>query len=284
MHITLRKTHTVTDIREIDWNSIIAEIQRRKGDRDGSSDYWDKRAPAFARNASKSDYVDKILRFMKPKPHWSVLDVGCAAGTLAVPLAGKVKTVTGMDISAKMLMLLGERCGELGIENIMTVHGRWEDDWEELGIGEHDVAIASRSLITQDFHTALLKLNKAARKRVYISTLVGDGPYDRRMFEALGRELNPGPDYIYVYNLLYGMGIQAGIHFISYKERNSYENLDEAVMVHKGRLGTMTPQEEEILKEFFKKHLIHRCGKWETDCSRKIRWAVLWWDKEWSRF
>jgi SAM-dependent methyltransferase len=280
MHIKIRKSHKVNDIREIDWNRIIAEIQGRKGVRDGSSEYWDKRAPAFARNASKSDYVDKILRFMKLESQWSVLDVGCAAGTLTIPLASKVKTVTGMDISARMLVLLGERCGQLGIDNIRTVQGRWEDDWGELGIGEHDVAIASRSLITRDCHTALEKLNKAARKRVYVSTLVGDGPYDRRMFEALGRELNPGPDYIYVYNLLYGMGIQAAVHFVSYHERNSYESHDEAFTAHKGRLGMMSSREEDILKEFFKKHLIHRCGKWEMDSSREIRWAVLWWDKE----
>jgi SAM-dependent methyltransferase len=272
----------VTDIRDIDWNRIIAAIRGRKRDRDGSSDYWDKRAPAFARNTSKSDYVDKFLSFMNLKPHWSVLDVGCAAGTLAIPLAGKVKTITGMDISGKMLMLLEERCRQMGINNVRTVHGRWEDDWDELGIGELDVAIASRSLITEDFQKAVLKLNKAARKRVYISTLVGDGPYDRRIFEALGRELFSGPDYIYVYNLLYGMGIQAGVHFISYRERNSYECHDDAFAAQKGRFGTMTSREENILKAYFKKHLVSRDGKWEMDRCREIRWAVLWWDKEWT--
>jgi hypothetical protein len=170
----------------------------------------------------------------------------------------------------------------MGINSVRTVHGRWEDDWNELGIGEHDVAIASRSLITEDLQTAVLKLNKAARKRVYISTLVGDGPYDRRMFEALGRELNSGPDYIYVYNLLYGMGIHAGVHFISYRERNSYKSHDDAFAVQKGRLGAMTSREENALKEYFKKHLVARDGKWEMDRCREIRWAVLWWVKEWT--
>ncbi len=166
----------MTDIRDIDWNRICVNAKRQRCYPTGNAAYWDKRAPSFARNASKSDYMGKFLRFIDIKPQWSVLDVGCAAGTLAIPLAGRAKRITAVDISAKMLALLQERCSELGISNIRTVHAGWEDDWEAVGVGEHDVAIASRSLITADFRDAIKKLDKAARKRVYLSTIVGDGP------------------------------------------------------------------------------------------------------------
>ncbi len=275
-----RSGNKVTNIRDIDWNRICSEARRERSYPSGSAAYWDQRAPSFARNASKSDYVGKLLRFVEIRPNWTVLDVGCAAGTIAIPLAGRAKRITAMDISSNMLALLRERCAELGITNIRTVHAGWEDNWESTGIGEHDVAVASRSLITSDFRDAIAKLDKAARKRVYLSTIAGDGPLDRRIFEALGREFNPGPDYIYLYNLLYQMGITANISFISYQERNSYESPDDAFRVIKCRFEDMTAREEETLRSYIEQHLVCHEGHWMMSYRRKIRWAVFWWDKE----
>jgi SAM-dependent methyltransferase len=267
------------NIREIDWNRVCLELKRDKGFNGGDSAYWDKRAHSFARNSSGSDYARKFLRYVKVKPDWTVLDVGCAAGTLAIPLAERVKEVTAVDISDRMLTMLKEQCSKLGIMNIRSLRASWEDDWETVGIGEYDVAIASRSLITDDYRNAISKLDRAARKRVCISTFVGDGPHDRRIYEAMGRELNTGPDYIYFCNLLYQMGINANLNFIPSHVRNSYESHDEAFGVIGLRLGEMSQREEEALSAYLKRHLMRRGGKWEMPYHRKINWAVLWWDK-----
>ncbi|HOP40130.1 MAG TPA: class I SAM-dependent methyltransferase [Geobacteraceae bacterium] len=278
---TSTPTHFVPiDIREIDWNRICWEKRKQKASPSSTTEYWDKRAPAFARNSSKSDYAGKFLRFLKLEPHWSLLDVGCAAGTLAIPLAGRVKEITAMDISGTMLDLLHERCLEFKIDNIQTIQGAWEDDWDALGVGEHDVALASRSLITEDFESALTKLNKAARKRVYASTIVGDGPHDRRIYRALGRDLNPGPDYIYLYNLLYRMGIRANVNFITHEERSSYECPEDAFAILSSKMEVVTHEEADILRSFLKEHLILDENRWTMSYKRKICWAVLWWDKE----
>lgn len=268
------------DIREIDWNRICWEKRKQKASPTSTTTYWDKRAPAFARNSSKSDYAGKFLRFLEFKSHWTLLDVGCAAGTLAIPLAERVKKITAMDISATMLELLQKRCAEMEIGNIQTIQGAWEDDWDALGIGEHDVAVASRSLITEDFESALAKLNKAARKRVYVTTIVGDGPHDRRVYRALGRDLNPGPDYIYVCNLLYRMGIRANVNFISHEERSSYESIDDAFAILSSKMEVVTPEEAHTLRSFLEEHLVFHENRWAMSYKRKISWAVLWWDKE----
>jgi len=276
--VKLKKT--VINIRDIDWNLICKELRRERSHSSGKTAYWDKRAPSFARNASRSDYAGKFLRFVDIKPHWTVLDVGCAAGTLAIPLAERVKKITALDISGNMLALLRDRCIKLGITNIHTVHAGWEDDWDKLGIGVHDVAVASRSLITDDFRDSIVKLNRAARRRVYLSTIVGDGPHDRRIFEALGRDLNPGPDYICLNNLLYQMGIHANVNFVAYQECNSYESHEDAFKIVKCRFEEMSPEEEEILRAYLKDYLVYRDGKWVMAYRRKICWAVLWWDKQ----
>jgi SAM-dependent methyltransferase len=277
---SIGRQYTPLDVREIDWNRICWEKRKRKSSPSGNTAYWDKRAPAFARNSSKSDYSEKFLRLLELNPHWTLLDMGSAAGTLAIPLAGRVKEITAVDISGTMLALLRERCAQRGIGNVRTIQGAWEDDWNALGVGEHDVALASRSLITEDFESALAKLDKAARKRVYLSTIVGDGPHDRRIFRALGRDLNPGPDYIYLYNLLYRMGIRANVNFISYQERNTYEDPEDAFNHLSAKIELITPEEEDVLRAFLNAHLVHSEGKWVMSYPRKISWAVLWWDKE----
>ena len=275
---TTEQTHEVTDIRKINWNLVCREARKQRSHPNGNSSYWDSRAQGFAKNSSRSDYADKFLRMINVRPHWTILDVGSAAGTLAIPLAERVKSITALDISNNMLQLLRERCAKLGISTIHTVSGAWEDDWNALGIEKHDVAISSRSLITDDYESALTKLHHSARKRVYLSTIVGDGPHDRRIFEALGRILQPGPDYIYIYNLLYQMGIHANVNFINCLERNTYESLDEALTTIGLKLGDLTPTEEKVLQSHLEKYLVRHDGKWEMSYRRQVKWAVLWWD------
>ncbi len=267
------------NINDIDWNgACLAQKPSKFGVTTGST-YWDKRAKSFARHNIKNDYVDKFLRCLKIRKDWTVLDVGCATGTLAVPLAQRVRSVTAMDISAGMLTLLSERCRTEGVDNIRIIRAGWEDDWTAAGIGQHDIAIASRSLITNDYRSALSKLDKAARKRVYLSTLVGDGPHDRQLFEAIGRPLNPGPDYIYFCNLLYQMGIRAGVSFVSSVERNAYNNPEEAFEIIRLRFGDLNRTEAKALKAYLEKYLHCRDGKWQMAYRRKIVWAVLSWEK-----
>lgn len=74
--------------------------------------------------------------------------------------------MTALDAASRMIALLEKRCDEQGIGNIRMINGRWEDDWDAAGIGVHDVALASRSLIVEDLRAAVLKLQRYARRRV----------------------------------------------------------------------------------------------------------------------
>ncbi len=217
-------------MKDIDWNRAWQEARSRNKEKRDRRAYWNKRAPAFARHAGESPYAGAFLRLLHLRPDWTVLDVGCGAGTLALPLALLVKEVTAIDLSDAMISLLRDQCREQGISNIRTEVLGWEDDWDRAGIGGHDVAIASRSLVPDDLRAALTKLDQRARRAVYISSPVGDGPFDRRIFEAAGRELDRRPDYIYVYNVLYQMGIQAEIRFMDNREiPKVYSGIDEAM-------------------------------------------------------
>lgn len=263
---------------EIDWNQ--AWQKAREGMSHGSdSSFWDKRAPAFARHVKQTDYEKRFIELMQPDPSWSVLDFGCGAGTLAIPLARRVASVTAVDFSRVMLDLLGQSCRDEGVANVTSIHGSWDDDWERLGIGSHDAVIASRSLVAHDLRQAIVKLDRTARRVVHISSLVGDGPQDRRIYEAVGRTLLSGPDYIYLYNLLYQMGIHASVNFISHREWKVFADLDEAMEGTSWMLRDATFRELELLKAYLAATLVPYGNGLRFPGPRVVSWALISWEK-----
>jgi SAM-dependent methyltransferase len=242
--------------------------------------FWDERASSFTEYAAGTGYVEKFIKIIDPRPDWTVLDMACGGGTLAVPMSGLVKEITAVDFSANMLAVLKRRCLELEITNVRMIHGRWEDDWDALGIGMHDVAVASRSLLADDARGSILKLNNAARKHVFISTMVDAGPFDRRMFEATGRTFDMGPDYIYYYNMLYEMGIKANVAFIPEYHADCWANHEEALEDQRWMFNNFTAEEEEKVRMYLEENLSFKNGIWKLPYDRLCLWAVMWWDKQ----
>jgi SAM-dependent methyltransferase len=243
-------------------------------------DFWEGRASEFSEYAASTGYPERFIDLMDIEPHWTVLDMACGGGTLAIPLATRVKAVTAVDFSSNMLAIVMDRSKQRGLGNVRTIQGRWEDDWDSLGIDTYDVAIASRSLIGNDLPGLIRKLDGAARRRVYISTLVGDGPFDRRLFEATGRQFKIGQDYIYYYDMLYGMGIRAGVAFIQEDHRNTWKSHEEALEDQRWMFHGMTKAEEQKAAAYLKEHLIPVNGQWRLPYSRRCHWAVMWWSKD----
>ena len=153
-----------------------------------SQAYWNKRAATFTRDAT-SDYERWLLDLLALEAGEEVLDMGCATGTLAVPLARAGHRVHGCDFAEAMLAILEERAAaeKLPITSHLLA---WEDDWEEAGLGKDsvDVAFASRSLMSGDVSACVRKLDAAARSRAAI--VVPDSllpSRDPRLLTYLGR-------------------------------------------------------------------------------------------------
>jgi SAM-dependent methyltransferase len=265
---------------EIDWNRLWRESRQRRSCKAKGSTDWDRKASSFARRNLNSSYVDRLLALIDPAPENTVLDVGAGPGTLAIPLARRVRQVTALDFSGQMLAELESRVAAQGIVNLTTVRGAWEDDWPALGLKPHDIAVASRSLSVDDLENALLKLNAFARQRVYITDRVGAGPFDPEVFAAVGRKFEPGPDYIYSVNLLYRLGIYARVDFIPAEYSAAYASRAEAVDSCRWMLDELRPGEEEKFNAFLEARLQQQPdGSWVMPRRHQPLWAVLWWDK-----
>ncbi|HPR37382.1 MAG TPA: class I SAM-dependent methyltransferase [Spirochaetota bacterium] len=271
---------SISDISEIDWNEVIRNKKETNPKTVNSGpEVWNKRAPSFADHAGKTFYPDSFIKIMNPDPTWTVLDMGCGGGTLAIPMAERVSHITAVDFSEKMLEILNTEAEKRGIKNISTIHASWEENWSDSGIGIYDVAIASRSLAVDDIDAALSKLNNAAKKRVIISTVAGDGPFDRKMLEAVGRERSAGVDYIYFYNLLYQMGIPANINLITEERNNTFGSIEEALESVRWMFQEMTPDEENRLEKYLSEHLVETEAGLTLNYRKHSTWAVIWWDK-----
>ncbi len=265
---------------EIDWNCLWRETRQHRSCKAKGSADWDRKAASFARRNLNSSYIERLLALIDPAPDVTVLDVGSGPGTLALPLSRKVSRVTALDFSPQMLAELESRAQAAGIDNIATVNGSWEDDWRELGVEPHDIAVASRSLSVDDLESALIKLNDFALRRVYIADRVGAGPFDPDVFAAVGREFETGPDYIFTVNMLYRLGIYARVDFIPAEYSAVYASREEAADSCRWMLDQLRPGEEEKFEAFLDERLQPRPdGSWLLPRRHQPLWAILWWEK-----
>lgn len=265
--------------QDIDWNRIWRESRADKSWKKKKRGDWDRRAASFAERNLDSPFVAQVLAHIHTEPDWTVLDVGCGPGTLAIPLASQVRQVTALDYSAAMLHELDKQAQTAGLDNITTIQASWADDWQALGLARHEVAIASRSLSVEDLQGALSRLNAWASKAVYVVDRVGSGPFDPDLFVALGRNFEPGPDYIFTLNILYSLGIQAKVDFISLDNSRTYGSREEALKSCRWMVDDLTVLEEERLVAYVDARLSRRAdGAWQLSRATPSRWALIWWN------
>ncbi len=268
------------DFRDIDWNKLRQECRRNKSWKRKKQGDWDKRAVDFAKRNIDSSYVDEFLAVLRPQSDWSVLDVGAGPGTLSLPLAPLVSRITALDFSAKMLDVLTAKARSAKLDNLCTMQAAWEDDWGKLGVGIHDIAIASRSLAVEDLRAALEKLDAHAAKAVFISDRVGSGPMFPALFEAIGRDFRAGPDYIFTVNILYQMGIVANVNFVAADRNGPFATKEEAEESLAWMVDDPTPVEQDKLNIFIARHLRELSdGSWAIEGKPPVRWAIIWWEK-----
>jgi SAM-dependent methyltransferase len=214
----------------------------------------------------------------------TVLDVGSGPGTLALPIAAKVKSVTALDYSQGMLATLDELANQAGIKNIRTVHCSWEDDWSTFAVGRHDIAIASRSLGVADLRHALQRLAHYSSRYVFIIDRISPSPFDPEAFAAIGRPFDSGPDYIYVLNILYSMGIHPHVDILTLDRTNRFTDLDEAFRSYCWMFKNLTPNEELLLRHYLEDKS-SPCDNRQISITREIppQWAFIWWEKSQNR-
>ena len=176
-----------------------------------SSD-WDEKSADMAASVINSPYVNDFISRMKLTGEEVILDIGCGPGTLAIPLAKKVKEVIAIDFSPQMLEELKAYALREGVTNIRTFQLSWEEDWSDLP--HVDIAVASRSMEVSDVEVALSKMSSYASKACYLTYKVGGSFVDMTILDFIGKRVKTKPDYWYIPIILYQYGFLPRVDYI----------------------------------------------------------------------
>jgi SAM-dependent methyltransferase len=268
---------------DIDWGEMWREKQKhldQNKNNDSREEHWDTIASLYQLWAEHDEYPTRLLQRIQMQRDWTVLDIGCGTGAIAISAAIRAKRVTALDISTKMLEILKTEAARRYLVNIQYIHREWELIRVGTDIKPHDVVIASRSIAkTRDVRESLRKIDQAARKFAYVTAWGGEnGDFIRDFKTALNRVDQNPPDDLYVYNILRQMGIHPNVEQIECRNTVRYSDLDQALLSYRV-LFRLTPDEENTALGFLKNHLILRNdGTCETPETRII-WSLFWWQK-----
>ena len=273
-------------IEDFDWTEMWNEAIEgsRWGQRAGKPEFWDGRVDWFEELVQQSDRAGMIMSRIKIEPSYRVLDIGAGPGTTAIPLAKIVEGVTVVEPSNGMLARLKENASKENLANITYIPKKWEnvEIGKDIEAGGYDVVIASHSLIIKDIKDALVKINDAVKRNVYIFIVAGrrtekEGSSLWSLFNREKSRPALRPDYIYLYNILYQLGIYANVEIIDANHNMQFPDLDAAVQHYKTWMN-VSGADEEKLRLYLSENLVK-----ENDAfwlRHTLRTAMISWRKK----
>lgn len=282
----------VSGSNETDWNDVWKEQQTRHEASkhfDDPSHNWDNKENAERYDASaRSGYDTRVkttIERLHLTPESRVLDIGAGPGTLAIPLATRVRAVTAIEPGAGMLGILRDHIRREGIRNITYIQKRWEDiDPDRELSGTYDVVIASLSLTMHDIRAALLKMDAVSSKYVYLFWFV-NSPFWEKMYEDLWQPLHgvpyyPGPKADCLWNVLFQQGIYANVEMLPLEKEYRFSTREELLAFFKRRFNVTTAEQEQILGEYITP--LVRVEDGVEVISGDSTFAMVWWKKRWE--
>ena len=213
------------------WKQAIAlSSKHQKRAKHGVVEFWNNRADWFQRN-TKGDVSEAklVTETVSLNKGMRVLDIGAGTGRFTIPLAKKVSHVTAIEPSPEMAKFLEINAREQGVTNYTIINKKWDEIKLGVDIEPHDVAVAAYSLMFDDMWDAVSKINKSASEYAFIFTWVKRTFWD---FDVLwpkihGEPFFPGPDYIYIVNMLYEMGAHSNVKVFFKEKTKKFKNIEE---------------------------------------------------------
>lgn len=252
--------------------------ERRHRDKEA----WNAKAAEFAHKPKRSGYLLTLLDMLAPEPGTSVFDMGCGPGMLAIPLAQAGCTVYAVDFSEAMLTELDAQVKAEGLEEKVRSYQRaWAEDWSDLPVA--DVAISSRSLITDDLAGALTKLESKATREAILTIAAGSTPWrDAELLAALGVEVGSPEDHrelVCVTNWLIASGRLPRLDYIRVPTSTHSHSLEELAEHVRNIAARFKQVGDEELERFMSAHALfdETAQSWALDFRRLDSWAVIRW-------
>ena len=266
------------DPLEIDWERVWQKSIKKGMKKEKN---WDVIAKDYGKWLENDDYPDVLLGQMRISSDDTVLDIGCAEGTITRKIARKAKSVTGLDKSKLMLEELNKNAENEGLSNIKTIQMDIKDlDYEQ--IGDYDIVLASRCLNgISNIKETVLTLDEISNKYVYI-TVFGSSSHEYKKEKAkiAGKTFKAGTDYSVLFMLLKSLGIEANIVQLECNNLKEYSDMDEAIQRSMWKLGELEEENKIALENYFKEIFVKNDrGNW-VNPKDKTDLVLIWWKKD----
>lgn len=235
-------------------------------------------ADQFAKDQSNNyEYGREVVKNLSGllSSDFEVLEIGAGPGTLTIPLAEKVKMVTAMEISAKMVTALGKELENKQVENVEVIKNDWMKVEEYKVKGKFDLVICSHFLWqVEDLELHLKKMENASRKFCAIIQPSGRDAVVRETYEAIVShpyqgQFEPDAD-IFPYIILRQKGRLLNTSSIEYAIKRDRQQLARYVTSFIGRYIEVDKRVSEAIKEFVKKYL--RNDFHIEQCKAMVMW------------
>lgn len=238
----------------------LALLETRKSE--GTSFWNNKKAIKnhFIQNLDEwRDHAETRIAGMGIKDGSRVLDIGAGTGTLSVPLAAHGCDVTAVEPSPVMGESLVDYQREQKTREITLIPKRWEDvTLKELG-EPYDAVIASYSLMVTDIGEAVSKMHQSCRGTAHIFWFLTQplwAQVNAGVWKQIhGTEFCGEPTADCLWQVLYEMGIYANLSVEPGCDPAIYPGIEDAVTEFHGRMNCTTPEQDECLRQYFKRTL-----------------------------
>jgi SAM-dependent methyltransferase len=252
------------------------KISPRENIWDGSADMYNLMA------GMERSYTYNQINCIPTTPEDTVLDIGCGPGRISTLIAERVRKVTSVDSSEKMLEHCLNNTRKYGVTNLEGILLDWMDEEACAKLPKHDIVIASRSVGMKD----ILKLNRFAEKYCVviawanapcIPDILNDlfagtsGAMGGRGLMRRDRRLG----YNVTYNMVYDLGFDPNINIVTdgftsdfSSRREAYDTLRQLKKIDDAEMPVFQKNLDPWLTE-------HPDGS--VTFRRETRSFVLWW-------
>ena len=191
---------------------------------------------------------------------FEVLEIGAGPGTLTIPLAEKVKMVTAMEISAKMVTALGKKLENKQVDNVEVIKKDWMKVEEYKVKGKFDLVICSHFLWqVEDLELLFKKMENASRKFCAIIQPSGRAAVVRKAYETIVShpyqgQFEPDAD-VFPYIILRQKGRLLNTHTIEYAIKRDRPQLARYVTSFIARYIEIDKKVTDAIADFVARYL-----------------------------
>ncbi len=270
----------------VGWENAWTEMRQEKMRKPKISyddEFFKKSAKDFSERIKLNDYefgrkTTEILNEVIDG-NFEVLEIGTGPGTLTIPLAKKVKKITGIEFAERNIKNLKLNLKENNLSNIETVNKKWEEIEDDKIKEKFDLVVCSHFLWQiKNIDKLVRRMENASRRYCSIVQPCGRDEIVKDIFEKISNQkytgqFEPAADY-FAYVILREWGRLVSVGYFDYTFERNLEEQVRNIAAFIGRFYEVDTVLEKKIKDYLLE--ISEDGIYREENKA----AVLWWQPE----